>query len=82
LSQSARAGYRPGVTDDDAADLPFSWVARPDGTVIISYRAAPVTALRGRAAERFLGRIGGSADTEAQELMARATSGSMPRPAR
>lgn len=62
------------MTADDAADLPFSWVARADGTVVLSYHTAPVAALRGRAAERFLARVAGADDADAQHLMARATA--------
>jgi len=62
------------VTADDAADLPFSWVRRADGSVLVSYHAAPVAALRGRAADRFLARVAGADDAAAQHLMARATA--------
>jgi hypothetical protein len=55
------------------AGRPFSYARRADGTVIISYHAAPVTALRGTAAARFLGRLEGADDSAAQHLMARAT---------
>ena len=66
------------MTDDAAADLPFSWVRRADGSVLVSYHAAPLAALRGRAAERFLARVEGADDAAAQHLMARATSRSTP----
>lgn len=52
---------------------PFRYAVRGDGTVVISYRAAPVTMLRGRAAERFLARLDGADGPAAQQLMARAT---------
>jgi hypothetical protein len=55
------------------ADEPFSWAARADGTVIISYRSAPVTALRGQRAARFLDRVAAVDAGGAQQLMARAT---------
>lgn len=58
----------------DAAGRAFSFARRDDGTVVISYGAAPVTALRGRAAERFVARVARAADdSTAQQLMARAT---------
>ena len=62
------------MTDDDATDRPFSWVTRADGTVLVSYHSAPVAALRGRAAERFLARVAGADEADAQHLMARATA--------
>jgi hypothetical protein len=60
-------------TPDPLADEPFSHQTRADGTVVISYRTAPVTFLRGRAAERFAGRIAGADASAAQQLMARLT---------
>ena len=53
--------------------MPFSYVTRADGSIVISYHAAPVTILRGRAAERFSARVDGAAEPAAQQLMARAT---------
>jgi hypothetical protein len=58
---------------DRPAGEPFSWMARADGTVIISYRSAPVTALRGQRAARFLDRVVGIDPAGAQQLMARVT---------
>ena len=58
---------------DPLADEPFSHRTRADGTVVISYRTAPVTFLRGRAAERFATRIAGADASAAQRLMARLT---------
>ena len=58
---------------DPLADQPFSHFTRADGTVVISYRTAPVTYLRGRAAARFAARIAGADASAAQQLMARAT---------
>lgn len=58
---------------DPLADEPFSWLTRADGTIVISYHAAPVTLLRGRAAERFTTRVSGADAAAAQLLMARAT---------
>ena len=58
---------------DPLADEPFSWLTRADGTIVISYHAAPVTLLRGRAAERFTTRVTGADAAAAQLLMARAT---------
>ncbi|MEP7081666.1 MAG: hypothetical protein ABI841_01675 [Chloroflexota bacterium] len=70
------------TADDAAADTPFAWVRRADGTVLVSYRAAPVAALRGRAAERFLARVDGADDAAAQRLMERATARVTPRTGR
>jgi hypothetical protein len=55
----------------------FSYLRRWDGSLLVSYGAAPITVLRGRAAERLA-----AADPEtAQRLMARAARGSRrPRP--
>lgn len=58
---------------DPLADEPFSYRARADGTFVISYHAAPVTILRGRAAQRFAVRIAEADAAAAQQLMARAT---------
>jgi hypothetical protein len=54
-------------------DQPFSWTARADGSVIISYHLAPVAALRGQRAARFLVRVNESDTPGAQQLMARVT---------
>jgi hypothetical protein len=53
--------------------MPFSYATRADGSIVISYHAAPVTILRGRAAERFSARVDGADVLGAQHLMARAT---------
>jgi hypothetical protein len=66
---------------DGPADEPFSWAARADGTVIINYRSAPVTALRGQRAARFVDRVSAADAAGAQQLMARAT-GNVKRPGR
>lgn len=58
---------------DPLADEPFSYHARADGTIVISYHAAPITILRGRAAERFADRIAGAGAAAGQQLMARVT---------
>ena len=58
---------------DPLADEPFSYHARADGTVVISYHTAPVTLLRGVRAAKFLGRLDGTDAAAAQQLMARAT---------
>ena len=55
------------------AGRPFSYATRADGSIVISYRAAPVTILRGSAAERFSARLDPSDAGAAQQLMARAT---------
>ncbi len=61
------------TSPDPLADEPFSWFARADGAIVIRYHQAPVTLLRGRAADRFATRIALADDPGAQQLMARAT---------
>jgi len=58
---------------DSLADEPFSYVSRSDGSIVVRYREAPVTLLRGKAAERFATRMSGADGTAAQQLMARVT---------
>lgn len=58
---------------DPLAGEPFSFVSRADGSIVIRYHAAPVTLLRGKAAERFAIRMDGADAATAQQLMARAT---------
>lgn len=58
---------------DSLAGEPFSFQARADGSIVISYHSAPVTLLRGRAADRFATRIADADAPMAQQLMARAT---------
>jgi len=60
---------------DRLGDEPFSYVTRADGTIVVRYREAPVTILRGKAAERFSMRAATVADNAAalQGLMARVT---------
>ena len=66
--------YRARVPDTDPlAHEPFSYVTRADGTIVIRYHGAPVTLLRGRAADRFSTRMDGADAAAAQQLMARAT---------
>jgi hypothetical protein len=66
--------YRAGVPDHDPlADEPFSYVTRADGTIVVRYHGAPVTLLRGRAADRFATRLDAADPAGAQQLMARAT---------
>ena len=61
--------------EDRLADEPFSFVTRADGTIVVRYHEAPVTILRGKAAERFSTRAATVADNTAalQGLMARVT---------
>jgi hypothetical protein len=59
--------------DDPLSDEPFAASMRADGTVVITYRGAPVTLLRGAAAARFRTRLDGASPPVAQQLMARAT---------
>jgi hypothetical protein len=60
---------------DRLGDVPFSYVTRADGTIVVRYHEAPVTILRGRAAERFSTRAATIAEDTAalQGLMARVT---------
>jgi hypothetical protein len=58
---------------DPLAGEPFSFFARADGSIVIRYREAPVTVLRGKSAERFVTRISAADKPGAQQLMARAT---------
>jgi hypothetical protein len=58
---------------DPLSSLPFSYSTRADGSIVISYRTAPVTILRGRSAERFVNRMADADAAAAQQLMARAT---------
>ena len=58
---------------DPLGSMPFSYATRADGSIVISYHTAPVTILRGRAAERFAARLDGADGLGAQHLMARAT---------
>jgi hypothetical protein len=58
---------------DPLASMPFSYATRADGSIVISYRTAPVTILRGRSAERFVSRLADADAAAAQQLMARAT---------
>ena len=58
---------------DPLAHEPFSWLTRADGAIVIRYHDAPVTLLRGKAAEKFTARISGAEPPAAQQLMARAT---------
>lgn len=58
---------------DPLGHEPFSYVTRADGTIVIRYRDAPVTRLRGKSAARFVTRVEGADAAAAQQLMARAT---------
>jgi hypothetical protein len=58
---------------DPLADEPFSYFTRADGTIVIRYHGAPVTLLRGKAADRFTARLAAADAAGAQQLMARAT---------
>jgi hypothetical protein len=58
---------------DPLAGEPFSFLARADGSIVIRYHDAPVTVLRGKAAERFVTRVSAADIPGAQQLMARAT---------
>ena len=52
---------------------PFSYLSRDDGSIVIRYRTAPVTLLRGKAAARFTTRMADAEPAAAQQVMARAT---------
>ena len=58
---------------DPLAGEPFGCASRADGSIVINYHGAPVTVLRGRAAERFSARMADADARAAQQLMARAT---------
>lgn len=58
---------------DPLSDEPFSYLTRADGTVVIRYRGAPVTLLRGKVAARFASRLAGADAAASQQAMARAT---------
>jgi hypothetical protein len=51
----------------------FEYRAQKDGRVVVSWYGRAVTTLAGRDAERFLARMAGLNDHDAQLLMARAT---------
>ena len=51
----------------------FEYRAQKGGRVVLSWYGRAVTTLAGRDAERFLARVAGLDDHEAQLLMARAT---------
>jgi hypothetical protein len=61
------------VTDDPLAERPFSFRETKGGLVQIHCRGRLAITLRGTAALKFLDRVQGLADVEAQRLMARAT---------
>jgi hypothetical protein len=58
---------------DPLAGEPFSFLERADGSIVIRYHTAPVTLLRGKAADRFMTRMSTADAAAAQQLMARAT---------
>ena len=51
----------------------FEYRAQKDGRVVVSWYGRAVTTLAGKDAERFLARVAGLSEHEAQLLMARAT---------
>ena len=83
-----RVSFVTMPSDDPLADEPFGFQSRADGSIVISYRASPVTVLRGEAAATFATRMAGVGTdaVAAQQLMARATGnfrrGNERRPAR
>ena len=58
---------------DTLGDEPFAYRATKNGTIFISWNGKTVTTLKGKSAERFLARVVGQGDHEAQLLMAKAT---------
>ena len=77
-----KPAYRDRVAPPDPLESePFGFVTRADGSVVILYRGAPVTLLRGKAAVKFATRLEGADAGAAQQLMARAT-GNFKRPRR
>ncbi len=69
---------RPKKARPDARGLllkeqPFSYRARKDGTVEISYKRRPVTTLAGKLAENLVAAAEESSSDELQLLMAKAT---------
>jgi hypothetical protein len=73
ISERLDARSYRGPVQPAPPNPPFSYATRADGSVVISYHAAPVTILRGKAAARFASRMVGADDEAAQQLMARAT---------
>lgn len=61
------------MTDDPLAERPFSFRETKGGLVQIHHGGRLAITLRGGAAFKFLDRVRGLADVEAQRLMARAT---------
>jgi hypothetical protein len=58
---------------DKLKEQPFSYRATKDGRVMISFHGRQVTVLAGKDAERFVSRIAGANDTQAQLIMAKVT---------
>jgi hypothetical protein len=58
---------------DRLSEEVFSYRAAKNGTVFISWQGRTVTTLRGAAAERFLAKIEGLEQKDAQLVMAKAT---------
>lgn len=52
---------------------PFTYQARKDGSVVITWNARPVKTLAGAAAQKFLHKIDSLEGKDAQLLMAKAT---------
>ncbi len=59
--------------NDPLADQPFSYREAKDGKVFLHYNNRLVVTLKGKEAERFVSRVAGSSEQEAQLLMAKAT---------
>lgn len=60
-------------SDENSVDLGFSYRAHKDGTVRVAWRGKVVTTLRGKDAARFLARVDGADEEQAQQAMARVT---------
>ncbi len=65
------AGTRANI--DHCDTLGFSYRAHKDGSVRIAWYGKVVTTLRGKDAARFLARIDGADEEQAQQVMARVT---------
>lgn len=62
-----------GSDESGAESLGFGYRATRDGKVFISWQGRDVTVLKGAAASRFIDRVSGASERDAQLEMARAT---------
>lgn len=61
------------TSESGAESLGFGYRATRNGLVFISWRGRDVTVLKGAAARRFIDRVSGASEHDAQRTMARAT---------